>query len=160
MISSMTEDSCFYGISRHTEIIDQSTTVKFAFSRFTGSKTPRMLRARLGTHRGAIDELFLVCIFDHCFFALIQNKTKIFNIFFFKKKNSHTMSTLSLKTKKIWAKLFWKVCFCYILAKKRKSKKLLKNSYFFFKKKKTKKDKIATASGKKSHVMWKRRNEN
>lgn len=43
-----------YGIVRLAEKFDDSDTVKFVFIKWIGEKIHRMLRARLGTHSGAI----------------------------------------------------------------------------------------------------------
>lgn len=47
-----------YGLVRKTEKIDESETVKFCFIRFVGDNVHRMLKARLGTHFGAITAFF------------------------------------------------------------------------------------------------------
>jgi len=47
-----------YGLVRKIEQIDDSKTVKFCFINWAGENTPRMLKARIGTHRGAVNEFF------------------------------------------------------------------------------------------------------
>jgi len=47
-----------YALLRETERIDESLTVKFVFIDWTGENINRMLRARLGTHSGAVKEMF------------------------------------------------------------------------------------------------------
>jgi hypothetical protein len=43
-----------YGLVRLVERFDDSDTVKFVYIRWVGENIHRMLRARLGTHSGAI----------------------------------------------------------------------------------------------------------
>eukprot|EP01120_Amphizonella_sp_Union-15-10_P013757 TRINITY_DN6474_c0_g1_i1.p1 TRINITY_DN6474_c0_g1~~TRINITY_DN6474_c0_g1_i1.p1 ORF type:complete len:530 (+),score=95.95 TRINITY_DN6474_c0_g1_i1:51-1592(+) len=47
-----------YCLLRTTEQIDHSTTVKFVFINWIGTKIDRMQRAVLGTHKGAVSSLF------------------------------------------------------------------------------------------------------
>lgn len=65
--SSSLNHSCFfdgrlnlvgYGIVRLAEKFDDSDTVKFVFIKWVGENIHRMLRARLGTHSGAIRGIF------------------------------------------------------------------------------------------------------
>jgi len=58
LISHLTEDIVAYGLVREVHRFDDSNTVKFAFINWQGEKINRMLRARLGTHSGAVKELF------------------------------------------------------------------------------------------------------
>jgi len=58
LVSHLVNNMVGYGLVRMSETIDESVTVKFAFIRFVGANVPRMLRARLGTHSGAISVLF------------------------------------------------------------------------------------------------------
>jgi hypothetical protein len=52
-----------YGLLRRTNQFDESLTVKFVFVYWVGEKIDRMHRARLGTHKGAIEEFFAVSYF-------------------------------------------------------------------------------------------------
>jgi hypothetical protein len=45
---------------RKIDQIDESKTVKFCYIHWTGETIPRMLKARIGTHRGAIAEFLAV----------------------------------------------------------------------------------------------------
>jgi len=47
-----------YGLFRTTEKIDDSVTVKFCYVDWRGERIQTMQRAKLGTHSGAIRELF------------------------------------------------------------------------------------------------------
>jgi len=58
LISHLNEDIVAYGIVREVHRFDDSNTVKFAFINWQGQKINRMLRARLGTHSGAVKDLF------------------------------------------------------------------------------------------------------
>jgi len=58
MISLLEDDMVGYGLVRKTEKIDESLTVKFVHVVFIGENINRMHRARLGTHKGAINALF------------------------------------------------------------------------------------------------------
>jgi len=58
LVEKLNDDMVGYGIIRKIEVIDQSETIKFAFIRFVGENVPRMLKARLGTHSGSINEFF------------------------------------------------------------------------------------------------------
>jgi len=57
LIQQLKEDNVGYGIVRLVERFDDSDTVKFVFIRWVGENIHRMLRARLGTHSGAIKEI-------------------------------------------------------------------------------------------------------
>eukprot|EP01111_Echinosteliopsis_oligospora_P003829 TRINITY_DN1600_c0_g1_i1.p1 TRINITY_DN1600_c0_g1~~TRINITY_DN1600_c0_g1_i1.p1 ORF type:complete len:506 (+),score=171.78 TRINITY_DN1600_c0_g1_i1:77-1594(+) len=54
--ANLSDDIVGYGLVRLIERIDESDTVKFAFINWTGDNVPRMLRARIGTHSGAVKE--------------------------------------------------------------------------------------------------------
>lgn len=58
IISHLKEDMVGYAIIRKIEKIDVTEAVKFAFIRYVGDNVPRMLKARLGTHFGAVTEFF------------------------------------------------------------------------------------------------------
>lgn len=57
-IPLLKDDVVGYVLVRKTEQIDMTEAVKFAFIRFVGDNVPRMLKARLGTHFGAVTEFF------------------------------------------------------------------------------------------------------
>jgi len=56
LVSHLDDATVGYGLVRLIERIDESDTVKFAYINWTGDNIPRMLRARLGTHSGAVKE--------------------------------------------------------------------------------------------------------
>lgn len=56
MVGSLENNIVAYGLVRMIERVDESDTVKFAFINWTGEDIPRMLRARLGTHSGAVKQ--------------------------------------------------------------------------------------------------------
>jgi len=58
LIDQLQDNMVGYGIVRLVERRDDSDTVKFVFVRWVGENIHRMLRARLGTHSGAIKEVF------------------------------------------------------------------------------------------------------
>jgi drebrin-like protein len=58
LVSGISDNQVIYALVRKTEMIDVSTTVKFAFVKYVGDNCPRMLRARLGTHSGTIAKLY------------------------------------------------------------------------------------------------------
>jgi len=58
LISNLKDDIVAYGIVREVHRFDDSNTVKFAFINWQGQNIHRMLRAKLGTHSGAVKELF------------------------------------------------------------------------------------------------------
>jgi len=58
LIGNLNDDIVAYGIVREVHRFDDSNTVKFAFINWQGQNIHRMLRARLGTHSGAVKELF------------------------------------------------------------------------------------------------------
>jgi len=57
LISQLREEIVGYGLVRLVEKFDDSDTVKFVFIHWVGEKIHRMLRARKGTHIGAIKEI-------------------------------------------------------------------------------------------------------
>jgi len=57
LINNLQDNAVGYGLVRLVEKFDNSDTVKFVFIRWIGEQIHRMLRARLGTHSGAIKEL-------------------------------------------------------------------------------------------------------
>jgi len=58
LVGLLKDDIVAYGLVRQTEKFDDSQRVMFAFINWTGENIHRMLRARLGTHSGAIKEIF------------------------------------------------------------------------------------------------------
>jgi len=58
LVQHLQDDIVAYGLVRLIERVDESDTVKFAFISWVGDNIPRMLRARLGTHSGAVKEFF------------------------------------------------------------------------------------------------------
>eukprot|EP01118_Nematostelium_gracile_P006441 TRINITY_DN2076_c0_g1_i2.p1 TRINITY_DN2076_c0_g1~~TRINITY_DN2076_c0_g1_i2.p1 ORF type:complete len:243 (-),score=83.88 TRINITY_DN2076_c0_g1_i2:47-775(-) len=58
LVAKLEDDMVGYGLVRKTERIDESLTVKFIHIVFLGENINRMHRARLGTHKGAINSLF------------------------------------------------------------------------------------------------------
>jgi hypothetical protein len=61
------DENVGYGLLRFTEKIDESQTVKFCFVNWVGEKINRMQRAVLGTHSGAVKELFAVSLFNRSY---------------------------------------------------------------------------------------------
>jgi hypothetical protein len=57
LIDQLQDDIVGYGLVRLVERRDDSDTIKFVYVRWTGEGIHRMLRARLGTHSGAIKEI-------------------------------------------------------------------------------------------------------
>lgn len=57
LISQLRDNIVGYGLLRVTEKFDNSVTVKFVFIKWVGESIHRMLRARLGTHSGAVKEI-------------------------------------------------------------------------------------------------------
>jgi len=57
LISHLRDEIVGYGLVRLVEKFDDSDTVKFVFIHWIGEKIHRMLRARKGTHIGAIKEI-------------------------------------------------------------------------------------------------------
>ncbi|KAL0490701.1 coactosin [Acrasis kona] len=56
-LASLLEPSkVYYGLVRAEEIIDQSVTVKFAFVHYLGNTVPPMLKARVSTHKGVVED--------------------------------------------------------------------------------------------------------
>jgi len=58
LVEKLEDDFAAYGFVRKTDKIDESLTTKFAFITFLGERTDRMHKARLGTHKGAVTDLF------------------------------------------------------------------------------------------------------
>jgi len=58
LVSHLKDDLCAYGLVRKVEQIDDTRATKFAFVKFQGDNMPRMLKARIGTHAGKIQEVF------------------------------------------------------------------------------------------------------
>jgi len=54
LISLLREDNVGYGLVRQTETYDDSQRVMFAYINWVGENIHRMLKARLGTHSGAV----------------------------------------------------------------------------------------------------------
>jgi len=57
LISHLKDNIVAHGLLRVTEKFDSSITVKFVYINWVGEGIHRMLRARLGTHSGAIKEI-------------------------------------------------------------------------------------------------------
>jgi hypothetical protein len=57
LIPHLKPENVGYGLIRITERFDNSDTVKFVFIKWVGESIHRMLRARLGTHSGAVKEI-------------------------------------------------------------------------------------------------------
>jgi len=57
LVSNLRDEIVGYGLVRLVERFDDSDTVKFVFIHWIGEKIHRMLRARKGTHSGAIKEI-------------------------------------------------------------------------------------------------------
>jgi hypothetical protein len=62
LVNQLDDAAVGYGLVRLIERVDESDTVKFAYINWTGDNVPRMLRARLGTHSGAVKEFLSVRI--------------------------------------------------------------------------------------------------
>lgn len=58
LLSHLNDNNVFYGLVKKIDRIDESDTIKFCFVQFTGDNINRMLRARLGTHSGAVKSFF------------------------------------------------------------------------------------------------------
>lgn len=58
LVEQLADNIAAYALVRKTEKIDESLTVKFAFIIWQGENIDRMHRARLGTHKGSVTELF------------------------------------------------------------------------------------------------------
>eukprot|EP01113_Clastostelium_recurvatum_P039131 TRINITY_DN593_c0_g1_i2.p1 TRINITY_DN593_c0_g1~~TRINITY_DN593_c0_g1_i2.p1 ORF type:complete len:535 (-),score=200.03 TRINITY_DN593_c0_g1_i2:99-1625(-) len=56
LASHLNNTTVGYGLVKEIERIDESNTVKFAYINWTPDNIPRMLRARLGTHSGTIQD--------------------------------------------------------------------------------------------------------
>ena len=62
LVEQLDDAMVAYGLVRLIERVDESDTVKFAYINWTGDNIPRMLRARLSTHSGAVKEFLSVCL--------------------------------------------------------------------------------------------------
>lgn len=58
MSQHLVDDIAAYGLVKKIEVIDESQTIKFCFVCWVGENVNRMLRARLGVHKGAIQAFF------------------------------------------------------------------------------------------------------
>jgi len=58
LVSHLNDKIVAHGLVRVTEKFDNSVTVKFVYINWVGEGIHRMLRARLGTHSGAIKDIF------------------------------------------------------------------------------------------------------
>jgi len=58
LVALLEDDMVGYALVRKTEKVDESLTVKFVHVVFIGENINRMHRARLGTHKGAINSIF------------------------------------------------------------------------------------------------------
>ena len=56
--SHLKDDNVVYALVRKIDKIDESATVKIAFVFWTGENVNRMLKARLGTHKGVVNSFF------------------------------------------------------------------------------------------------------
>lgn len=64
-LSSLQDDLICYGLVRLTEVVDQSSTVKFVWVNWVGDNINRMQRALLATHKGFVSKLFSPYHVDH-----------------------------------------------------------------------------------------------
>lgn len=64
-VNSLQDDLVCYSLIRLTEVVDQSTTVKFVFVNWVGDNINRMQRAMLATHKGFVSKLFSPFHVDH-----------------------------------------------------------------------------------------------
>jgi hypothetical protein len=64
-LSALQDDLVCYGLVRLTEVVDQSTTVKFVWVNWVGDNINRMQRALLATHKGFVSKLFSPFHVDH-----------------------------------------------------------------------------------------------
>jgi hypothetical protein len=63
--AQLQDDIVAYGLVRLTEVVDQSTTIKFVWVNWVGDNINRMQRALLATHKGFITKLFAPFHVDH-----------------------------------------------------------------------------------------------
>ena len=54
MKSHLTSTSCYYGIIRVSETIDESVTVKFVYFKYLGKDIKSMFKAKITVHQGAM----------------------------------------------------------------------------------------------------------
>lgn len=64
-LGALQDDLVCYGLVRLTEVVDQSTTIKFVFVNWVGDNINRMQRALLATHKGFITKFFSPFHVDH-----------------------------------------------------------------------------------------------
>lgn len=64
-LAALQDDLVCYGLVRLTEVVDQSTTIKFVFVNWVGDNINRMQRALLATHKGFVSKLFSPFHVDH-----------------------------------------------------------------------------------------------
>lgn len=57
MLATISDGQTYYCLTRHTEKYDATVAVKFARVTLIGPKTKMMLKAKVGTHKGAIEEI-------------------------------------------------------------------------------------------------------
>ena len=58
LAARLTQDAIYYGIVRTKDVIDNSTTIKFAFLSFLGDNLSPMLRAKASTVKGSVSSIF------------------------------------------------------------------------------------------------------
>ena len=58
LATHLKDDNVVYALVRKIDKIDESETVKIAFIFWTGENVNRMLKARLGTHKGVVNSFF------------------------------------------------------------------------------------------------------
>lgn len=58
MKTYLKDEGVYYGLTRHVDVIDDHTTVKFCFVRWLGEKVKTMHKARVNTHDSQIMEVF------------------------------------------------------------------------------------------------------
>lgn len=64
-LAALQDDLVCYGLIRLTEVVDQSTTIKFVFVNWVGDNINRMQRAMLATHKGFVTKFFSPFHVDH-----------------------------------------------------------------------------------------------
>jgi hypothetical protein len=64
-LAALQDDLVCYGLVRLTDVVDQSTTVKFVWVNWVGDNINRMQRAMLATHKGTITKIFSPFHVDH-----------------------------------------------------------------------------------------------
>lgn len=58
IVPHLTDDQIVYSLLRVTDIVDGHTTVKFVFISFIGEKVGMIKKAKLATHKGAVQEVY------------------------------------------------------------------------------------------------------